>query len=479
MLLTPLVWMVVAQVPTVPLTGTVVGPAGEPVVGAELVLVGLPSYDPPVVARGQSGEGGRFSLDRPAALAGDHDPQRAPILWAVKPGFRLSATRFPEALPKPDEPVRIVLEPPGKAVVRVEGPDGQPLRGVKVLPERLKTHYTNVPDVVAELAAATTGPDGLAVLDSVSPEELAYVDVHSRELGIQGRPIVPKPGQPAVIALRPVSSWKGRLTAKDPRHARGWRVKAWTRIAQDSIGEPETTGYVETATDDEGRFSLAPIAVGGLQLELKPPGELPVMADLPRSLVVRERREDSVEIPLKSTVTVTGRFLERGTGKPVPGVSVVLIYLDGSPNPSQTVTTNEQGRYTFQSLSGLVRVGHFRFPPTHVLAPTQGWEDITVPEPPQGDRAEDLGGTPRCTALAWSGRRRGRPGCPRSSHRGHVGALWRTRLEQRIHQNQNRRQRTICSRRARPRARMSPSPRGCGIGETKAPLTCEPVTRTW
>lgn len=77
MLLTPLVWMVVAQVPAVPLTGTVVGPAGEPVVGAELVLVGLPSYDPPVVARGQSGEGGRFSLDRPAALAGDHDPQRA------------------------------------------------------------------------------------------------------------------------------------------------------------------------------------------------------------------------------------------------------------------------------------------------------------------------------------------------------------------------------------------------------------------
>ena len=77
------------------LTGTVVGPGGEPVVGAELILVGLPSYDPPIVARGKSGEGGRFSLDRPAELAGDHDPQRAPILWVVKPGFRVSATPVP------------------------------------------------------------------------------------------------------------------------------------------------------------------------------------------------------------------------------------------------------------------------------------------------------------------------------------------------------------------------------------------------
>ena len=98
----------------------------------------------------------------------------------MSPGLRASATRFPEALPKADEPIRIVLEPAGKAQVRVEGPDGRPLGGVKVLPERLKTHYTNIPDAVALLAAATTGPDGLAVIDAVTSDELSYVDVHSR-----------------------------------------------------------------------------------------------------------------------------------------------------------------------------------------------------------------------------------------------------------------------------------------------------------
>ena len=125
-------------------------------VGADLILVGLPSYDPPIIARVKSDEGGRFTLDRPTALAGDHHPQRAPILWVLKPGFRVSATRFPENLPKADEPVRIDLQAPGRAGVRVEGPDGQPLSGVRVLPERLKTHFTVVPDVVAELTSATT-----------------------------------------------------------------------------------------------------------------------------------------------------------------------------------------------------------------------------------------------------------------------------------------------------------------------------------
>ncbi|WP_406698712.1 carboxypeptidase-like regulatory domain-containing protein [Singulisphaera sp. Ch08] len=384
MFIVPLVWVMLAQVPMTPMTGTVVDPEGKPVVGADLILVGLPSYDPPVVARGQSGEGGRFTLDRPTALAGDHHPQRAPILWAVKSGFRVSVTRFPEALPKPDEPVRIALEPPARTEVRVVGPDGRPLAGARVLPERLKTHFTVPPDVVAELIAATTGPDGLAVINAVSPAELAYVDVHSREFGIQGRPITPEPGKPTVIAMRPVSTWKGRLSSEDLKNARGWRVRAWSRVGGDPTAAPETTGYVVTTTDDEGRFTLAPIALGNLQLNLKPPGDLAVVADPPQALAVREGQDDLVvDIPLKKTATVTGLFLEQGTGKPVPGVSVVLIYLDRNRNGSLNAKTDERGRYTFQSLPGRVRVGHFTFPPTHVLAPSQGWEDFTVPDPPK------------------------------------------------------------------------------------------------
>ncbi len=127
MFLVPLVWIMLAQAPTTPLTGLVVDAEGKPVAGVDLVLVGLPSQETPTLARGQSGEEGRFTLERPTDLAGEHHPQRAPILWAVKSGYRLAVTRFPEALPKADEPVRVVLPPPAKAKVRVEGlTDGQP-----------------------------------------------------------------------------------------------------------------------------------------------------------------------------------------------------------------------------------------------------------------------------------------------------------------------------------------------------------------
>ena len=221
-------------------------------------------------------------------------------MGGVVRGYERRRPDFQRALPKADEPVRIVLEPAGKAQVRVEGPDGRPLGGVKVLPERLKTHYTNIPDAVALLAAATTGPDGLAVIDAVTADELSYVDVHSPEFGIQGRPIVPKQGRPPVISLRRSQSGKagsrrrnqntlaagksghGRGSAVTPTPSRRRRV-TWRRRLITRAGS-----------------TLAPIAVGGLQLQLKPPGDLPVLADIPRSLAVREGREQLVEIPLKA-----------------------------------------------------------------------------------------------------------------------------------------------------------------------------------
>ncbi len=82
--------------------------------------------------------------------------------------------------------------------------------------------------------------------------------------------------------MRPVATWKGRLLADDPKLARGWQVRAWTRVGGDPQAEPVTTGYIEsTTTDEEGRFTLALIALGSLQLSLKPPDNLPVVADLP------------------------------------------------------------------------------------------------------------------------------------------------------------------------------------------------------
>ncbi len=139
------------------------------------------------------------------------------------------------------------------------------------------------------------------------------------------------------------------------------------------------------------------------------------------ALAVREGPEESVDIPLKSAVTVTGMFVEKDTGKPVPGISAVLIHIGGKRNGSQTVTTDERGRYTFRSLPGLVRVGHFRFPPTHVQAPGQAWEDFTVPEPPKVIELATREALRAAAPLTGTRRRRSRPGGRGAS----IQASWR------------------------------------------------------
>ena len=124
----PLVCIVLCQAPTTPLTGIVVGPNGEPVARAEVLLVSPPGYDQTVLVRGRSDAQGRFTIARLTGLAGK-DRNLTPILWVVKPGCRLGLLRFPGPLPKADEPVRIVLGPPGNGEVRVEDPKGQPVAG--------------------------------------------------------------------------------------------------------------------------------------------------------------------------------------------------------------------------------------------------------------------------------------------------------------------------------------------------------------
>jgi hypothetical protein len=102
----PLVCIVPCQAPTTPLIGIVLGPNGEPVAGAEALLGGRPLYGQTVVARGRSDAQGWFTIERPAGPAGE-SRYITPILWVVKPGFRLGSLRFPGPLTKAGKPVRV------------------------------------------------------------------------------------------------------------------------------------------------------------------------------------------------------------------------------------------------------------------------------------------------------------------------------------------------------------------------------------
>ena len=373
----PLVCIVLCQPPTTPLTGIVVGPNGEPVAGAEVLLGGLPVYDQTVVARGRSDAQGRFTVERPTGLAGENR-YITPILWVVKPGFRLGSLRFPGPLPMAGEAVRVVLGPPGNGEVRVQDPDGQPVAGARIRLEWFGPDRVNVPEAVEDLIEATTDKDGRAVIEAAANDEIAYVNVHAKGFGIQGRPFRRPNSQPKRVRLRPVASLEGRLQADDPALVRGWRVLAWTYAGDRWSADPETTGFARGTTDAEGRFAFPAIATGSLQLAVRPPGDLPVLADVPDSLAVSAGRANSVVVPLRKIVTIAGVVRERATGRPVPGAEMHLSPAQGGT--VRTATTDVQGRYTFSCLPGKWHVSPSRLPSTLIRAPGPPWQEITMSE---------------------------------------------------------------------------------------------------
>ena len=160
-----LVVMMLSQGPTTPLTGTVVDQAGKPIVGAELVLVSPKLHDSPVVARGKSGEEGRFRVERPAGFAAA-DRYLVPALWAIAPGHRAAVMKFAGAMPGAGESVRISLGPPARTEFRVESPDGAPVAGARLSVQQIVPGWSSVPDPVADLAEWATGPDGVAITEA-------------------------------------------------------------------------------------------------------------------------------------------------------------------------------------------------------------------------------------------------------------------------------------------------------------------------
>ena len=380
MLSAVLVVMALLQGATTPLTGTVVDHDGKPVVGAELVLTSPKPGESPVVAHGKSGVGGRFHLDRPSGLAAT-DRYLVPTLWAIAPGRGVGVMKFARAMPGPDESVRVSLGPPGKMEIRVESPEGAPVIGARLSVQQIKSEVSTVPDPVADLAERATGPDGVAILDAFGPEQVVFVDVIARGYGIQPRRLDPDSPGLKRVTLSPVTSLSGRLVPDnvDPKLAKGWRVRAWTRGPMTDPPTDNSAGYGSTTTDDEGRFVLAELAPGGLSLTVVPPDESDLLADLQHIPPVRQDRGNAIEIPIRRSATITGLVRERDTGKPVAGMRVVLFGPGQSSGVS--VSTDAEGRYSFQSLAGKARVWPSEAPAGFVL-PLGRDRELEVPAGP-------------------------------------------------------------------------------------------------
>ena len=366
-----------APVPTV--EGTVVGPDGQPVVGASIwwLGAGMPG-EAPFRADARSDGNGLFTIPLPAGAAGPGTP-RARLIWAYDPAYRIAVAGHPDSLP--EGRIRLTLGPPGNASFRVEGPAREPVGSARVRVTMLRRDSRLVPVELSRQAEVTTDAQGRAEVDAFTPEEIATIEVWSEAFGTQPRHFALAAPGPKVVRLRAVGRVSGRLMANDPAAARGWTVSATTYPDDDPAARGSRAGTGHATTDDEGRFDIPTLASGRLSISLTPPDGADHVPE-PGHDTARVLKADGaseIEIGLSKGVKVEGLVRERGTGTPLAGTTVNIM-TPSSATRGYPVRADAEGRYTFRSLPGKVSVQVTGLPPAFVRAPDLSLRGLTVPE---------------------------------------------------------------------------------------------------
>jgi protocatechuate 3,4-dioxygenase beta subunit len=331
-------------------------------------LLGLGEDATPLLVHARTDARGRFALDAPAEAVARRSPTPLAV-WAAAgpvvvqasppapgagqrpaPPARVAFRRLPRIVLADDPPVRLELGPPARAEITLLAPGGKPVAGARVLPARVEE--TPVPEPLRRRLAATSDGQGRAVITGLAPESLGEVRVEAPEFGAQTIAIpdsgIPDPKIPGssnrafVLELAPVGRVVGRLEAPGDEPIWGVTIRAATQVGGYSGSGISGTG--ETTCDQRRRFEIPAIAVGPLALELKfdrrdgttrrgePPGKP----------VVQAGRTTEVAIPLRATVRVHGLAREKGTGRLIAGVVVVLnSHLGGD----RLATTGVDGQF--------------------------------------------------------------------------------------------------------------------------------------
>ncbi len=377
---------------TFPVRGRVLDPAGKPVAGAAIHVWHYPKHgwnstDP--VTHGQrgrvavSGPDGRFHFDL------DTSPSDFPYLdypvWheakiaAVAPGYGpawlaagslLKGGEAPLELVRDDVPIRgRVVNPQGRPVAGVTvqayriaavnaGIDpGSLMAASEFQDDRATSYYTDptwlgrqgtwTTDAVGQFEVRGVGRDRIIELGLDGPG-LAHLDVHvmarpsqtpprlrqqpsgtSPEMMLMSGPAPPPPlyGATFELIIGPSKPIVGVVRIKGTgRPAAGITVRGI---------EPTTRTWIYARTDKDGRFRLLGLPKAGvyqLRTEARS-GIEPYLNVSPLTVSDTEGLkpiETTIEVP--RGVTITGRLIDRTTGRPVRAKHVNYIKLPTNPN---------------------------------------------------------------------------------------------------------------------------------------------------
>jgi RNA polymerase sigma factor (sigma-70 family) len=370
-------------------TGVVVDAAGKPVAGADVWLTthGISGGGAEVFTRTRSDSQGRFQVTIPGRWFQTTSALRQELgLMAYKRGSQVAVLGFNRTAVPPPSGTRLVLRPPPSATVKILAPDGKAVAGAQVSVASLACDqiYTDmteeeakylapqinaqaravslgwaigkiavaVPEELSRLLTARTDAQGNATIPDIALDDMTGLTVVSEAFGTQTSGLylrgIKKPIAEIskTLTLQPVGRLSGRVTAPDAAAVRGLSLTIVSHGDPNRPDEIYVGGLAVVKPDGEGRFEVPALAQGNLAFVVQAPKDSPLRAQVPayRSLTLKAGATTNVTIPLKPAVRVKGVVRERGTGKPIAGMSLLVGFGDG--NSAEEVETDAEGRYT-------------------------------------------------------------------------------------------------------------------------------------
>ena len=375
-------------------TGRVLAPDGKPLAGAELLLVGNGQK---AAELGTTGADGKFSVRLPADWKGGH-------LVARAKGIGIDFAQLGETEPKGDIELKTVADVPARG--RLVDTEGKPVAGASVRVDRLGTSPANSLAPILErwkkldvyaadpagekqlwdgppaLWSGTTDKDGRFEFRGLGVERLAVLRIHGAGV-TEGQAFVAvrEKFDPAEYNAAVVKNAKGGFGGGKPR----WRLYGpdFTVVAEREkliggrvfdvdTGKPRAGVQVRlTRTDGDNLLQVAPGATTDKDGRYEIHGAkkatsymVEVEADTKAGYVQAQAHSGdssgydplTIDVKVKKGVVVTGRLLDKGTGKPVAGFVMAGIP-EGNKSVKDYPEFNSHSHFTMGSADG---EGRFR-----------------------------------------------------------------------------------------------------------------------
>ena len=380
------------QVAGVPLAGTVVDPGGKPLADAEVWLTTLShKFETETLGKAKTDPSGRFGLAIPDSWFQTPYGARQELgLVAAKEGFRLAAISYSRSAIPPQSGLRLQLGTRASSAITVLAPDKTPLPKAKIRVESLLVdHFESgiseerartlaaankyefkvtpngyvlgrgrvvLPEELSQRLTVTTDSQGKAEDNRFPFADVAGLMIETERYGTQFLTLLYYTAQPSwskleireTFTMQPVGRLTGRIEVKNLDAVRGHllRLTTYDRKSKEDTWIAMGSARVKIAAD--GTFEVPAIAQGQLQLRSSFE-DTPYRVDssFKQLPTIKAGAEAQVTIPLRLGVTITGLVREKGTGRPIPGL-VVLVGNGGNGGVigvTTPVRTDADGRY--------------------------------------------------------------------------------------------------------------------------------------